>query len=99
MCGAYFNGFVPTGGGYCLLCRLCTGRIDRDAASSPPNDLDSSEDVSRCVSMDMMSKPTRFNPTPMYGASFDVFTPSLGGYCVHKVATSKVGLERDVVAF
>ena len=49
--------------------------------------------------MDMMSKPTRFNPTPMYGASFDVFTPSLGGYCVHKVATGKVGLERDVVAF
>ena len=42
-----------------------TGRRSRDAILSPPGVLDGSEDVSCYVSMDLMSKAARYNPTLM----------------------------------
>ena len=74
-CGVDFDGFTHTKRGD----GVCTGRRDRSATPSPPDDLDSSSDVSWCVSKDLMSKPARYYLTPMCEHDFDGFTHTGGG--------------------
>ena len=58
-----------------------TGRMNQDVIPSSRDNLDSSADVSGCVSMDMMPRPARCNAELVCGADFvtksTLFAPSV----------------------
>ena len=61
-----------------------TGRRNHNVMPSLPGGLDGSADVWRCLTIDMMSKTARYDPTSMCGADFDGFTHPGGVLCTHR---------------